>query len=70
MGEIVGINISVKRLNQRNKHRANPSLDNLTPETYYRLTVAIPYIDSFIHQLETRFLCHKNIFKGWSKNSF
>jgi len=34
-------------------------MENLTPETYYRVTVAIPirpYIDSFIQQLEARFL--------------
>lgn len=47
--EIVGITISIKRLSQRSKHRANPSIENLTPETY-RVTVAIPYIDSFIQQ--------------------
>lgn len=70
MAEIVGITISIKRLSQRSKHRANPSMENLTPETYYRVTVAIPYIDSIIQQLEARFLCHKNVFKGWTTNIF
>ncbi|CAI6371851.1 unnamed protein product [Macrosiphum euphorbiae] len=65
MAKIVGITISIKRFSQRSKHRDNPSMENLTPETYYRVTIAIPYIDLFIQQLEAIFLCHKNIFKGF-----
>jgi len=31
------------------------------PEKYYRISIFIPYIDSFINQLKTRFNDHKTI---------
>jgi len=67
MADVVGIGISFKRVNKINKNRANPCIDghDLTSEKYYRITVAIPFNDSFIQQLNERFLKHKNIFKGW-----
>ncbi|XP_022176489.1 52 kDa repressor of the inhibitor of the protein kinase-like isoform X2 [Myzus persicae] len=37
----------------------------MNPEDYYRITIAIPCIDSFISNLKERFLTHKNIFEGF-----
>ncbi|XP_022179579.1 52 kDa repressor of the inhibitor of the protein kinase-like [Myzus persicae] len=65
MADVVGVSISIKRQNKINKNRANLCIDNITPEKYYRITIAIPFIDSFIEQLNERFLKHKNILKGF-----
>lgn len=67
MADFLDITISIDRLNKRQKNRANPLINNseiLEPETYYRITICIPFIDSFISQLEDRFLEHRNIFCG------
>lgn len=64
MAEILDFNISVKRLNKRQTHRSNPPISTENPEDYYRITICIPYIESFINQLEDRFLEHHTIFKG------
>lgn len=57
--------MSIKRLTNKQKNRANTCLvGNIQPESYYRITVAIPYIDAFIINLRERFLDHKNIFEG------
>lgn len=59
------IELTVKRLNKRQKNQANPLADQeLDTETYYRITVFVPYIDYFITELEDRFLSHSDIFKG------
>ncbi|KAL4154459.1 hypothetical protein QTP88_000322 [Uroleucon formosanum] len=63
MANILDITISIKRLSNKCTKRANPSIND--PEEYYRVTIAIPYIDSFIQQLNERFLCHKNVLKGF-----
>ncbi|KAL4083385.1 hypothetical protein QTP88_028709 [Uroleucon formosanum] len=63
MANILDITISIKRLSKKCTKRANPSIND--PEEYYRVTIAIPYIDSFIQQLNERFLCHKNVLKGF-----
>jgi len=62
MANILDITISIKRLSKKCTKRANPSIND--PEEYYRVTIAILYIDSFIQQLNERFLCHKNVLKG------
>lgn len=67
MADFLDITISVDRLNQRQKHRDNPLInenDPLDPEAYYRVTICIPFIDSFISQLNDRFLDHRNVFYG------
>lgn len=67
MADLLDITISVDRLNKRQKHRDNPLLNDnvsLSPEAYYRVTICIPFIDSFISQLIDRFLKHRNIFHG------
>jgi len=67
MADFLDITISVDRLNKRQKHRDNPLTNEngpLDPEAYYRVTICIPFIDSFISQLNNRFLDHRNIFYG------
>ncbi|XP_050057528.1 52 kDa repressor of the inhibitor of the protein kinase-like isoform X2 [Aphis gossypii] len=65
MADVVGVSISIKRQNKINKNRANLCINDITPEKYYCITIAIPFIDSFIQQLNERFLKHKNILKGF-----
>ncbi|KAE9522787.1 hypothetical protein AGLY_016828 [Aphis glycines] len=67
MAEILSIEISVKRITHRQKNRSNYlSLNNdLIPEDYYRISICIPFIESFISQIKDRFLTHQNIFKGF-----
>lgn len=66
MADILDINISIKRIVKKQANRANIFTEDKTiqPENYYRITIAIPYIDSFIINLKERFLIHKNILKG------
>jgi len=66
MALVLDMNITVKRLNKRQQNRANPfsDVESVSPEDYYRITIAIPYIESFISNLKERFLVHKNIFEG------
>ncbi|CAI6354224.1 unnamed protein product [Macrosiphum euphorbiae] len=60
------IELTVKRLNKRQTNRANPLSDQkMDAETYYKITVFIPYVDYFITELENRFLAHSDIFKGF-----
>jgi hypothetical protein len=65
MAEVLDFKIVVKRLNERQIYRANPPISIEKPEDYFRITICIPYIESFINQLEIRFLEHHNIFKGF-----
>ncbi len=48
MAEVLDFQIVVKRINKRQINRANPSLSSEKPEYYFRVTICIPYIESFI----------------------
>lgn len=63
MAEILDFKISVKRIVKRQKNRPNHS--STRPEDYYKIAICIPFVDSFIHQLNERFLSHQLIFKGF-----
>lgn len=65
MAEVLDFTIVVKILNERQIYRANPPISIEKLEDYFRITICIPYIESFINQLEVRFLEHHNIFKGF-----
>jgi len=60
------LDISVERLNKRQQNRPKPfpCVKSRNPEDYYKITIAIPCIDSIISNLKERFLTHKNIFEG------
>lgn len=65
MAEILDMEISVKRIVNRQKNRPNHlSSNDQIPEDYYRISICIPFIESFIFQINERFLAHQNIFKG------
>lgn len=51
--------IKIPRIVSRQKNRAN--IDSEIPEDYFRLSIAIPFYDDFISQLEERFSKHKTI---------
>jgi len=49
--------IKIPRIVARQKHRIN--VITSSPEEYYRITIAIPFFDDFIEQLQARFNNHK-----------
>jgi len=51
------------RISNVQKNRKNIKTDDL--EKYYRISIFIPYIDSFINQLKTGFIDHKTILNGF-----
>ncbi|XP_008185833.1 zinc finger MYM-type protein 1-like [Acyrthosiphon pisum] len=57
--------IKIPRIVGRQKNRSNIVMDS--PEEYYRVTIAIPFFDDFIEQLQTRFNNHKNIISSLHK---
>lgn len=52
------VDISMPRITGRQKNRVNIVTES--PETYFRISVFIPYLDTFIEQLKSRFIDHKN----------
>jgi len=64
MAETLGISLNRKRIVGKQLNRANPNIYNMTIENYYKITVFIPYIDSFISELQDRFINHKSVFEG------
>ncbi|XP_030751390.1 52 kDa repressor of the inhibitor of the protein kinase-like [Sitophilus oryzae] len=49
--------IQIPRIVAHQKNRSNIMV--ASPEEYFRITVAIPFLDDFIHQLTERFAKHK-----------
>ena len=45
IGSELGIVLTVSRLSGRQQHRANAGPENPDPEVYYRISVAIPFLD-------------------------
>lgn len=77
--DLLEIEIKTSRTTARQTHRSNISMTN--PIDYYRLAVFIPYLDSLIVSLESRFndhnktpskgiLIHPNILKNTEKDTF
>lgn len=66
MALVLDMNCIIKRLNKKQQNRANlfSDVESVCPEDYYRIIIAISYVDSFISNLKERFLVHKNIFEG------
>jgi len=51
------------RLAKRQKYRDNiPTKD---PEEYFKITLFLPLLDSFVQQLNDRFVNHQNIISGF-----
>jgi len=65
MADILDINISIKHIVKEQANRANIFTEDKTiqPENYYRITIAIPYIDNFKINLKERFFYPQKYFK-------
>lgn len=59
IAEEIGSEIKVPRLAKHQTHREN--YENSCAEEYYRRSIFIPFVDHFIHYLESRFTAHKNL---------
>ena len=55
IGSELGIVLTVPRLSGRQQHRANADPENPDPEVYYRINVAIPFLDHMEQELNNRF---------------
>ncbi|XP_071036453.1 52 kDa repressor of the inhibitor of the protein kinase-like [Parasteatoda tepidariorum] len=55
--------VQIPRITGRQKNHDN--FPSSTPETYFRVSVFIPLIESFITQLDLRFVSHRDILKGF-----
>lgn len=61
----LGSSIQIPRMAARQKNRVNLDLSSVTPELYFRVSTFIPFLDTFMSQLDSRFLKHKEILKGF-----
>lgn len=57
--------ISMPRINKRQINRVN--VTSTSPEEYYKIAIAIPFIDDFLNQIDERFFQHKATFKSLAK---
>lgn len=48
-----------KRIVGIQKNRANPKVESLSIENYYRINSLIPYVENFIQELKNRFINHR-----------
>ncbi|KAL5236851.1 hypothetical protein ACI65C_004261 [Semiaphis heraclei] len=62
--ETMGVAITVPRLTKNQNHRSNFTTNS--SEEYFRLSIYIPFLDSFSNQLRDRFLAHKSLVKHFS----
>lgn len=53
--EAVGSEISVPRIAGKQIHRANATANGATPEGYYRVNVAVPFLDHLHQEVSNRF---------------
>lgn len=59
-----GVTVKIPRITQRQVHRSNVATGT-DAKDYYRVSVFIPWIDSFLSSLQNRFLKHKDVLKGF-----
>lgn len=57
------IPLTLPRVSKFQRNRNNVQTNDI--EQYFRITIFIPYIDSFINQLKSRFVDHKVIINGF-----
>jgi hypothetical protein len=58
------VTMKIPRINKRQVHIINVQTNN--QEEYFRISVFIPYLDSFISQLKSRFLNHIDILSSFN----
>ena len=59
IGSELGIVLTVPHLSGRQQYRANAGPENPDPEVYYRINVAIPFLDHMEQELNNRF--HRDV---------
>lgn len=59
----LGIELVLPRITKRQTHRFNVAADS--PEEYFRVSICIPFLDSFISQLHERLLAHKTVLRSF-----
>ena len=59
-----GVNIERLRISGRQAHCANQDTGS-NVEAYYRVSVFIPFLDTFISSLRERFLNYRELFNGF-----
>ncbi|KAF2890159.1 hypothetical protein ILUMI_16014 [Ignelater luminosus] len=62
--EKYGVEISVPRVTSRQRKRDN--VPHSTPEEYFRRTIFVPFVDSFILHLDERLLSHDQILRSFA----
>ncbi|KAF2890296.1 hypothetical protein ILUMI_15877 [Ignelater luminosus] len=62
--EKYGVEISVPRVTSRQTKRDN--VPHSTPEEYFRRTIFVPFVDSFILHLDERLLSHDQILRSFA----
>jgi hypothetical protein len=60
----IGIDVCIPRISGRQAHRSNVAINN--PESYYRVTIFILFLNNFIDQLHDRFSTHENILSSFT----
>ncbi|KAF0753351.1 zinc finger MYM-type protein 1-like [Aphis craccivora] len=63
LSEKYNITIKTPRLSKKQVHRNNIPCNDT--ETYYRIAIFIPFLDTFLQSIEDRFVNHKHIFTGF-----
>jgi hypothetical protein len=63
LAESNGAAITMPRISGIQKHRINPSTDDV--ESYYRVSIYIPFLDFFIQSLDERFVKRHELFTGF-----
>lgn len=53
--EKLDIDVKIPRLAERQKHRSNSNIQTSSPLDYFRINIFIPYLDSLLTSLNTRF---------------
>jgi hypothetical protein len=57
--------VALPRISKRQTYRPNYYQPDSDPESYFRIAVYIPFLDSFIMQLKSRFTKHKDVLSGF-----
>jgi len=63
LSEKYNITIKTPRLSKKQVHRNNIPCNDT--ETYYKITIFIPFLDTFLQSIEDRFVNHKHIYTGF-----
>ncbi|XP_063244851.1 zinc finger MYM-type protein 1-like [Bacillus rossius redtenbacheri] len=60
-----GVLLNLPRTTGRQNHRPNLQEYSASPENYFRITVFIPFLDTFLTELNSRIICHSSLLKGF-----